>query len=88
MTPRHKRRTALTPNEKAEVMAALAGGHKAAVIVSTNSQIGSPEYVAAGEANDGILKLARILTNDPNALLAPLHSSPSRPKYPPPKQGD
>ena len=88
MTPRHKRRTSLTPDEKAEVMAALAGGHKATVVVSSNSRIGSPEYVAADLANDSILKLAQVLTGDPNALLAPLHSSPGRTEYPVPKKED
>jgi hypothetical protein len=80
MTPRHKRRTSLTPDEKAEVMASLAMGRSAAIFVSMNSKIGSPVYIAADTANRSILQLAKELTGDDDALLAPLHASPASPK--------
>ena len=69
------RRNHLTADEKAEAIGAVDRAHNAAVAIVQNVKIGSPEYIAAGRMIEAALELAKILTGDERALLAPLHES-------------
>jgi hypothetical protein len=69
------RRNHLTPDEKTEALEAVDRARNASVAIVQNVKIGSPEYVAAGRVIDAALELAKILTGDERALLAPLHES-------------